>query len=147
MEELEPKEGISRRKMMKRIGAGAAIAWTAPILTSIRTPAFAYGPPPPGCSTNDNCGCVTPCEAAIPCNGNPLCNCWVASADNGSVCLCRNFVAFCGETPLCPNGQSDCDAIPGAGCCVQTCCGQICAQTACTGTGSRKVHGGQRTTR
>ena len=38
-----PEEGVSRRRMLKRIGAGAAVAWTAPILTSIRTPAFAQG--------------------------------------------------------------------------------------------------------
>ena len=31
---------ISRRRMLKRIGAGAAVAWTAPVLTSIRTSAF-----------------------------------------------------------------------------------------------------------
>jgi hypothetical protein len=36
-------DGISRRKMLKRIGAGAAVAWTAPILTSVQTPAFAQG--------------------------------------------------------------------------------------------------------
>jgi hypothetical protein len=39
---------ISRRKALKRIGAGAAIAWSAPIMTSLRTPAFAQGSPP-GC--------------------------------------------------------------------------------------------------
>jgi len=40
-EPVEPSEGISRRRMLKRIGVGAAIAWTAPVLTSIHTPAFA----------------------------------------------------------------------------------------------------------
>jgi hypothetical protein len=36
--------GVSRRKMLKRIGAGAAVAWTAPILTSVRVPAYAASP-------------------------------------------------------------------------------------------------------
>jgi hypothetical protein len=44
MEPREPKDRVSRRRMLKRIGAGAAIAWTTPILTSIRTPAFAASP-------------------------------------------------------------------------------------------------------
>jgi hypothetical protein len=37
--------GISRRRMIKRIGAGAAVAWTAPVLMSVRVPAFAQSPP------------------------------------------------------------------------------------------------------
>ena len=40
-EPVEPSGGISRRRMLKRIGVGAAVAWTAPVLTSIHTPAFA----------------------------------------------------------------------------------------------------------
>jgi hypothetical protein len=35
---------IPRRKALKRLGAGAALAWTAPILTSLRVPAFAQSP-------------------------------------------------------------------------------------------------------
>jgi hypothetical protein len=44
MEPTGQSESISRRRMLKRIGAGAAVAWTAPVLTSIRTPAFAATP-------------------------------------------------------------------------------------------------------
>ena len=68
-EDLEPKEGISRRKMLKRIGAGAAIAWTAPVLTSIKTPAFAQSPCEKDCGGND-CGCNSACNVAVPCNGS-----------------------------------------------------------------------------
>jgi hypothetical protein len=39
------RDAISRRKMLKRMGAGAAVAWSAPILTSVSTPAFASYPP------------------------------------------------------------------------------------------------------
>jgi len=43
-EELEGAGGVSRRKMLQRIGAGVAVAWTAPIITSVRVPAFAQSP-------------------------------------------------------------------------------------------------------
>src|SRR5947209_15291872 len=101
-EETEPKEGLSRRKMLKRIGAGAAIAWTAPILTSIRTPAFAAG---------DYCGCDlgNPCGAALDChNSGGTCNCWDNAAHNACFCgvfdLCANHQA-CGPGNTCPAGQ------------------------------------------
>ena len=35
---------ISRRRMIKRLGAGAAVAWTAPVLLSVKTPAFSASP-------------------------------------------------------------------------------------------------------
>jgi hypothetical protein len=37
---------VSRRRMLKRIAAGAAVGWSAPVLSSVRTPAFAQYPPP-----------------------------------------------------------------------------------------------------
>src|SRR5438445_9939036 len=40
IDEQKPAEAISRRGVLKRIGAGAAIAWSTPILTSVRAPAF-----------------------------------------------------------------------------------------------------------
>jgi hypothetical protein len=46
-EEPQGAGGISRRKMLRRMGAGVAIAWTAPILTSVRVPAYAQVSP--GC--------------------------------------------------------------------------------------------------
>jgi hypothetical protein len=45
MEAGEEKDAVSRRRMLKRIGAGAAVAWTAPVLTSLRAPAFAQASP------------------------------------------------------------------------------------------------------
>ena len=39
---------ISRRRMLRRLGAGVAVAWTAPILTSVRVPAYAQVSP--GCN-------------------------------------------------------------------------------------------------
>jgi CHRD domain len=46
-EEPQGAGDISRRKMLKRVGAGVAVAWTAPILTSVRVPAYAQVSP--GC--------------------------------------------------------------------------------------------------
>jgi hypothetical protein len=144
-EEIEVSEGISRRRMLKRIGAGAAVAWSAPILTSIKTPAFAQSgppPPPPPCE-----GCSA-CPSQQACNDNSNCQCWMSSPDNGNTCVCNAFVGFCGDTPLCPGGQGDCDSqLPGSTC-VQTCCGQICAPP-CGGAQSKvkRGKGGAKTTR
>jgi hypothetical protein len=49
---------VSRRAMLKRIGAGAAVAWSAPVITSIRTPAFAQYPGT-GCIELPQAGTVT----------------------------------------------------------------------------------------
>jgi hypothetical protein len=138
-EELEPKQGISRRRMIKRIGAGAAVAWTAPILTSVRTPAFAQNVD--RCSPED-CGCSTPCNFAIPCQGRGDCNCWVHAASR--VCVCQFFVGSCGDFGLCPGG-SDTECAEGM-CCVDTCCGFTCAP-ACGFSGARQHQGRGRTTK
>lgn len=112
-------EGVSRRRMLKRIGAGAAVAWTAPILTSIRTPAFAQGYASP-CDPGAPCDLNMPCNFAIPCkNGNPNCNCWVNSAH--TFCWCGNLEDCglhqpCGPGDSCPSGQV----------CVENCCGKLC---------------------
>jgi CHRD domain len=44
LETPSDQNGISRRRMIKRIGAGAAVAWTAPVLMTVKTPAFAQSP-------------------------------------------------------------------------------------------------------
>src|SRR5439155_7680230 len=111
------KDGISRRRMLKRIGAGAAIAWTAPIVTSLHTPAFAAtgggkcagsgcagcGPiltGNPGCSTGSctgNLGCFVSLNTEGACTSfqNIFCSCLSpcsSSSDcsNGDQCLCSN---------------------------------------------------------
>ena len=40
----EIRNGISRRTALKRMGAAGAIAWATPVITSLRTPAFAASP-------------------------------------------------------------------------------------------------------
>jgi hypothetical protein len=87
-----PAEGISRRKVLKRIGAGAAIAWTAPVLTSLRTPAFAQSPecqcPPADCNNFATCdnGCL-----CAPHHGGGPCICWLSGFCSGiGQNLCAN---------------------------------------------------------
>jgi hypothetical protein len=131
--EVGPTEGISRRKMLKRIGAGAAVAWSAPILTSIRTPAFAqYDNPCP------DTGC--PGELFEPCTGNPP-GCQTGSCtenlgcfkgdDFEGRCHCYQNI-FCSCVQAC-NSSADCGprqfCMPNTGCggsaCIN-CCGEGC---------------------
>jgi hypothetical protein len=116
--QVVPEDGISRRRMLKRIGAGAAVAWTAPILTSVRTPAFAAYPS--RCDPGAECNTQMPCNFAIPCkNGNFACNCWVIENKSGCHCgdldLCVNHQP-CASQADCPSGQT----------CIENCCGKLC---------------------
>ena len=109
------QDRISRRRLLKRIGGGAAIAWSTPILTSIRTPAFAQSGF--GCDPGQSC---SPCPPVQPCHGNDGCQCWMLSPDQGKACWCGFFAQGCEAECL---SQAGCP--PGFRC-VQTCCGQIC---------------------
>jgi len=105
-------EGLSRRRMLKRIGAGAAVAWSAPILTSIKTPAFAASAqcvPFDICGNGNFCGPSSPCGPLPP--GCPGAGCTVL-LDNS--CLCWDSGYFCD-----PDGstcQSDAECVPGYRC-------------------------------
>jgi hypothetical protein len=116
LNEKSPSD-LSRRRMLKRIGAGAAVAWTAPILTSIKTPAFAaYA------CTGERCGCDTgtPCNVPIDChNSGGVCNCWVLA--DASSCFCGVFDSCANHQPCTTN--ADC---PSGQCCVTNCCGSLC---------------------
>jgi hypothetical protein len=108
-----PEDGISRRRMLKRIGAGAAVAWSAPILTSLRTPAFAQ-------SAQCPCDVNTPCNFAIDCNSSGgICNCWVLTDRSG--CWCGPFDACSNHAPC----SSNADCASGERC-IENCCGMLC---------------------
>src|SRR6266508_901231 len=104
-----PEEPLSRRRMLKRIGAGAAVAWTAPVITSLwARPAFAQSPV---------CDCISdPCFNEC---GPPGAGCLCAGPVEGG-CAC--FIPECGNPCA---SSSDC----GAGqLCVKQCCGEnVCA--------------------
>jgi len=110
-------ESISRRRMLKRIGTGAAIAWSAPILTSLRTPAFAQYPrcSPATCDGNcddgfQQCGS---CDIELPAE----CVCDV-STENDCSCFCGGV--FCDSLTPC---TSSAQCTGGQRCFVGTCCG------------------------
>jgi hypothetical protein len=99
---------ISRRRMLKRIGAGAAVAWSAPILSSLRTPAFAQYEVP-GC-VGARCGTFTPCSS------NPDCVC-VDCEGRG---FCVPGSTSCAGLTACTAGGGQC---PADSCCaIGTCC-------------------------
>ena len=118
--------------MLKRIGAGAAIAWSAPILTSIKTPAFAAtGFPCHTCDPNVPCG---PLDA---CGPSGTCACFVLQ--NGGGCLCGAFPSnFCADYPPC-NTDADC---PSGQLCYLSCCPTgICRGPCAGGAGAPKMKG------
>jgi hypothetical protein len=128
MEEEVRENQVSRRKMLKRIGAGAAVAWTAPILTSIRTPAFAASPV--GCE-KDFPACLDPNSD---CNNQQICQsspnfCCCGRTPDGRTCFCY-IHGSCG-TPCA--SQADCS---GGTTCVASCCGFAC-QSPCPPAGSK----------
>jgi len=118
-ETAKPVREISRRTMLKVAGVGAAVVWTAPILSSVRAPAFAQGSGGGGCS---DCGCDlnTPCNMAIDCNNSGgICNCWVRQ--DAKCCWCGPFDACTNHQPCA--SQADCS---GGEICITNCCGSLC---------------------
>src|SRR5438552_158797 len=114
MDEHEDR-GLSRRDVIKRAAVVGAVAWSAPMISSIRTPAFAASLPP-GCASA-TCETFVACATPTPgvCVGD-FCICAEAT-QGGGFCLCNSF---CADLTQCPNGQGDC---PGNTTCVQnTCC-------------------------
>src|SRR5919198_2408894 len=100
--------------MLKRIGAGAAIAWTAPVLTSMRTPAFAQS----GCGPEPCTGC-TP----LPCTPQNFCQvpCFafcVQRIDN--CCFCSPAIGWNNppSPPIC-SSDSDCSFFAPGSVCVK----------------------------
>ena len=128
-------EGISRRRMLTRIGAGAAVAWTVPIVTSIATPAFAVGS-------------VNPCESDTPCNPccGPFLPCCKGVCFNGcdteNNCICFND-NVCNNLSPCTDSR---DCLPGYRClcpnngCYMSVCVFCCGGPFCK-TGSRNLRG------
>jgi hypothetical protein len=139
-EELEnvTTEGISRRRMIKRIGAGAAIAWSAPILSSIKAPAFAQRDkcPETGCEDRfapcGDGGCQTgACTAGLGC---------FKTDDTEGNCHCAQNI-FCSCVSACVS-SSDC--APDQFCITDTGCGSGGVCVNCCGEGCRDVSGGRR---
>jgi hypothetical protein len=122
----EHVEPISRRRALKRLGAGTAVIWSAPILTSINTAAFAQYPT---CSPAF-CGPFQSCEpGAQVCALPPGCGAAICSVMNDNSCICWDF-AFCtSPDPVC---DSDDDCGPGLRCGpTEPDCGPCAGRVAC----------------
>jgi hypothetical protein len=105
------QDRISRRRALKRMGAATAVAWTAPVLSSIRTPAFAqtYACP------DDDCAHIGPCALG----GCP------------AGCTCLQEATDATKT-LCHQG-SPCVQLPACTTCADCPSGWICAFSCCPG--------------
>jgi len=142
MDEELPVSRISRRKALKRIGAGAAIAWSAPVLSSVRTPAFAthrYDV----CTGHELVDCVASTLCGSPTCPPPFdfCAC-VSTTGGGSACAnqwtCDSIKAGCTSDAECGALVGGSVCVPASGNCCETAqcappCG-TCILTAAEGT-------------
>src|SRR5438067_2651464 len=122
MDEERAADGrISRRRLLKRMGAGAAVAWLAPVVSSFGSPASAT------CSQCDpNCTDFV-CGGTIDICGSD-CYC---DRDSDNVCQCWQN-SFCSQVPICTD-NSDCSGY--CGCFYDTCCGSPVCIPCCGGGG------------
>ena len=119
----ETNTGISRRTALKRIGVGAAVVWTAPMVMSIETPAFAASPVCTNCST------LCP-------RGDHICgpghSCLIHQDPSGG-CVCVH-ASYCGQSERAgnnepPNAILTCNR--DADCNQNGATGYVCAVTCC----------------
>jgi hypothetical protein len=104
----ELNEGISRRTALKRIGAGTAIAWSAPVLLSARAAAGAGSP-------GTECQKDAPCSNTSICNEELQCRCHF-TIEGGT--FCDFGWQFCGTGAVC---TSTAECPPGTACLVSCC--------------------------
>jgi hypothetical protein len=128
-----PVGSVTRRRMLGRIGATSALVWSAPILTSISSPAFAQASP--RCEAHNLfCGDDGPDCAERGCQpeGCPVGRCTVLIDGD---CLCWQVIACrTAEPPICQT-DSDCPfnarCAPITDCPGNPCVGQRACYTPC----------------
>jgi hypothetical protein len=140
------ENSISRRRMLKRIGSGAAIAWSAPVLTSVSASAQVTCPP----STCFDQTCQPACNSFRPCREPSNCGCFPFRG-NLDACFCGDPAdGMCESFPPCESSE-DC-GFEGevCGACVDSCCPTgICMKPCSGGSGParRRTRTGRRLTR
>jgi hypothetical protein len=119
---VDPEAGlndsISRRSALKRIGAGAAIAWSVPVLTSLNTPAYAQASAAPCGGSN----CLQGCTGSLQCGEG--CYCMQRHSDKACVCIGGGICRTCST-------DEDCTAVTGPG----STCVDVDPENCCIGTG------------
>ena len=106
--------GLSRRTLIKRIGAGTAVVWAAPVVTNLASPAFAqtgYG----RCSDCDQGAGFCANQPACGNDGNNPCAC-VTGPD---VCGCHSCI-FCDHASV-TSCAADAQCPPGWVCALSCC--------------------------
>jgi hypothetical protein len=134
--EHDAATGISRRNALKRIGAGAAVAWTTPAIMSMSTAASA-GSPSPCVPGTGPCGKGAPCDVHADC-GPPGSGCACFFLTDGTQ-FCSAGEYGCNGTLLCEtNDDCPCGWACVSSCCPQSECRPPCGQPnpAGAGTGS-----------
>jgi hypothetical protein len=135
MEEDRIAEKITRRRLIKRLGAGTAVAWLTPVISSLGSRAEA----------GQCCQCSgSTCDWVC---GGTLCQCGVGCGPLGAG-YCSHDVdgnCFCWEDTFCSE-VSDCtqnaDCPPGYACVPDTCCELPKCLPGCgIGPRSRRRHG------
>jgi hypothetical protein len=125
----EIQDRISRRRMIKRLGAATAVAWTAPVLSTLGSSAYAqtaeYNDPRcPDCvalggTGADHCAGQPDCGAEP--SGNP-CSCLRtpgSQADPDGSCQCHSCVFCDNPAVISCTGQAGC---PAGWVCSISCC-------------------------
>jgi hypothetical protein len=112
------EERVSRRRLLKRAGVGAAAVGAGSMLTAPSASA-ATAPSAVECIHSGGCGL---CGTASECVEDPgCCLCWITTE---GCCIC-------GESSMCDphrNGASSNDC-PAGYACAHTCCGTVCVPT------------------
>ncbi len=140
MEEERTGKMIDRRRLIKRLGMGTAVAWLTPVVTSLGSKAVAGGclacngePGQCSCATFVCGGSLCQCGQGCGPLGDAYC-----SGDTDGNCFCWEN-AFCSEVSDCTQ-NSDCP--PGYACIPDTCCGTPKCFPACgMGPRSQRRHG------
>jgi hypothetical protein len=143
-EPLDESTGLSRRSALKRIGAGAAIAWSAPAMMSVARPVSAGSAQPCG-PCPQPAACCDPAFGAAPaaCGGSTIepCSdpfnlslCFCGPGPDGScVCAQNNFGTGgdCTGPGQCPPGEV----------CASVCGGTFCLTACGAGAGGAAAGG------
>jgi hypothetical protein len=124
----ESTSGVSRRDALKKIGIGAGIAWSAPVVLSFYNAAGAATGSPDN-STTTTAETLPPlhpeCTGAACMEFDPGCSstnpdCICVSTPDPSVSFCVPGATVCEVGPVC---APDLTCPPGMFCAINTCCG------------------------
>lgn len=120
----EVTDGLNRRTALKRIGAGAALAWSAPAILSASSASAVTGSPlPTSCDVGYVCGVNDPPD----CGAGAGLDCYCITTVSGQI-VCVDVNATCGNACT-----SDADCGPNSVCqsANSGCCGQVCVTGMC----------------